>query len=89
MARVQFTPQLERFLSVPAREAEGDTVRAVLTRVFEENPRLRGYVFDDQGHLRQHVAVFVDGELVKDRVELATQVGPDSEIFVMQALSGG
>ena len=89
MAHVQFTPQLERFLSVPARTAEGSTVREVLTRVFEENPRLRGYVFDDQDHLRQHVAVFVDGELLRDRVSLSHPVGPDSEVFVMQALSGG
>ena len=33
--------------------------------------------------------VFVDGELLRDRVNLSHPVGPDSEVFVMQALSGG
>ena len=64
-------------------------MHAVLGVVFSENPRLRGYVLDDQGRLRKHVAVFVDGKLVEDREALSDAVRDDSEIFVMQALSGG
>lgn len=89
MAKVRFTPHLERFLSVPAATAPGDTVRAVLEAVFAENPRLRGYILDDRGRLRKHVAVFLDGELVADRAELSDPVTDAAEIFVMQALSGG
>jgi len=29
---------------------------------------LRGYVLDDQGILRRHVAIYVNGRLVDDRV---------------------
>jgi hypothetical protein len=46
-------------------------------------------VLDDQGALRRHVAVFVDGRPVKDREGLTDAVGPDEEIHVFQALSGG
>jgi hypothetical protein len=35
------------------------------------------------------VTVFVDGVVVRDRKRLATAVKPDSEIDVLQALSGG
>jgi molybdopterin converting factor small subunit len=89
MPRVVFTPTLARHLDCPAREAEGETVRAVLERVFADNPRLRGYVLDDQGWLRRHVAVFVDARQIRDRDGLSDPVHPGGEVFVMQALSGG
>jgi hypothetical protein len=46
-------------------------------------------VLDDQARLRHHVVVFVDGQLIRDRVTLADPVAERSEIAVMQALSGG
>ena len=89
MATVSFTPNLERHVECPARTIEGDSVRAVLEAVFAANPRLRGYVLDDQGALRRHMMVFVDGQQIEDRERLSDPVRPTSEIYVMQALSGG
>ncbi|MCP3978261.1 MAG: MoaD/ThiS family protein [bacterium] len=89
MPRVKFTPILERHLAVPPRAVEGGTVREVLDAVFEENPRLRSYVLDDQARLRKHVVVFVNGEMIADRAGLGDAVESSAEIFVMQALSGG
>lgn len=63
----------------------GDALR----EVFSGNPKLRGYVLDDQGRLRRHVLVFVDNERIKDRTGLSDPVAKNSEVFVMQALSGG
>ncbi|TWU00285.1 hypothetical protein Pla108_12340 [Botrimarina colliarenosi] len=51
--------------------------------------KLKSYVLDEQGRLRRHVAVFVDGRLITDRLGLSDAVTPTSEVFVMQALSGG
>ena len=65
------------------------TVAAALEAVFRDNPRLRGYVLDEQGRVRQHVAIFVAGELIHDRDTLSDAVAADQDIFVMQALSGG
>jgi molybdopterin synthase sulfur carrier subunit len=89
MPEVTFTAVLQRHLSAPPATVSGATVREALEEVFRGNPRLRSYVLDDQGRLRRHVVVFVDGELVLDRDGLADGVAPDSRIFVMQALSGG
>lgn len=89
MARVTFTANLERHLACPPVEAAGATVREVLDRVFAENEPARGYVLDDQAALRKHMAIFVDGFLVRDRAGLSDPVRDDSEIYVMQALSGG
>lgn len=64
-------------------------MREALEAVFVQLPALRGYILDDQGAVRHHVVVFVDGASVRDRRALSDAVRPDSEIFVMQALSGG
>lgn len=89
MARVSFTPNIQRHVACPPTVAEGDTVAAVLAAVFAENVKARGYVLDDQGALRQHMLVFVDGSPVRDRRGLSDAVTAHSDIHVMQALSGG
>ncbi|MDQ3367238.1 MAG: MoaD/ThiS family protein [Myxococcota bacterium] len=89
MATVSFTPNLERHVECPTAQADGDTVRAVLDHVFVANPRLRGYVLDETGALRRHMMVFVDGQQIGDREHLTDAVRAASEIYVMQALSGG
>jgi molybdopterin converting factor small subunit len=89
MPRVAFTPHLRRHLGVPDGEVAGGTVREALEAVFRDHPALRGYVLDDQGRLRQHVVVFADGEQVRDREGLGDPLGPRSEVYVLQALSGG
>jgi len=89
MAEVTFTAALERHLAAPPAKVSGATVREALEEVFRANPRLRSYVLDDQGRLRRHVVVFVDGEPVSDRDGLGDRVGERTQVFVMQALSGG
>ena len=89
MTTVLFTSALQRFLPAPSAQVEGPTVGAALTAVFACRPALRGYVLDDQGALRRHVAVYVNGRPVHDRVGLSDPVGPHDEIYVLQALSGG
>jgi molybdopterin synthase sulfur carrier subunit len=89
MASVVFTQNLKRHVDCPNCEAPGATVREVLDRVFEDTPRLRGYLVDERGVLRKHMTIFVDGQQLADREGLSDRVGPRSEIHVMQALSGG
>ncbi len=89
MPQVIFTSALERHLSCPPQEVSGVTVREVLDRAFAANPGVRGYVLDEQHALRKHMTVFVDGEAVRDRDGLSDAVSSSSQIYVMQALSGG
>jgi sulfur-carrier protein len=89
MATVLFTRALERFLEAPSAEVDGRTVGEALAAVFAARPALRGYVLDDQGALRPHVAVYVNGRLVGDRTRLSDPVAAHDEIYVFQALSGG
>lgn len=89
MAKVAFTANIQRHVACPASEAPGRTVREVLDAVFADNTLARGYVLDDQGALRRHMIVFLDGVPIKDRAGMSESVGPDSRIYVFQALSGG
>ena len=89
MPKVSFTPNIQRHVLCPDTEAPGASVREVLDNVFADNPRARSYVLDDQGGLRKHMTIFVDGETIRDRLKLSDKVRPDSMIRVFQALSGG
>lgn len=89
MPRIVFTPHLQRHVDSPPRDVAGESLREVLNEVFETNPRLKGYILDDQERLRKHVMVFIDNATITDRKDLSDPVGPDSEVYVMQALSGG
>lgn len=86
MAHVVFTSHLQRFVSCPEHDVEADTVEAALRRIFDQNPRLRDYIVDEQGALRKHVVIFVDGRRTR---ALGERVSSTSQIHVLQALSGG
>ena len=89
MATVRFTSHLVRHRPLPAAKAVGDTVAQVMAAVFAGDDLLRGYVLDDQGRVRKHVNIYLDGALIADRLRLSDPVQPWSEIYVLQALSGG
>jgi sulfur-carrier protein len=89
MARVIFTPNIQRHVTCPETQACGQTVGEVLARVFEENPQARSYVLDDQAALRKHITVFIDGKMIRDRTHLSDAVSECSTLYVFQALSGG
>lgn len=91
MPRVTFPQVLQRHVACPPVEVPGRTVREVLDAAFGiyPYPAVRGYLLDDAGGLRQHITVFVDGVVVRDRQRLGTVVGPNARVDVLQALSGG
>jgi sulfur carrier protein ThiS len=89
MPKIHFTPNIQRHVACPVTSASGQTVAEVLEAVFSQNPAARSYVLDDQGAVRKHIAIFVNGELISDRQHLTDPVEIDAEIYIMQALSGG
>ena len=89
MAKVRFTSHLTRHRPAPMIEAAGGTVAEVLARGMAGDDLLKSYVLDEQGRVRKHVSIYLDGALIRDRIRLSDAVGPLSEIYVLQALSGG
>jgi sulfur-carrier protein len=64
---------------------DGASVVEVLRELERLHPRITGWVLDDQGHLRRHVNVFVDGERVREDAPLA----PGATLHVLPSISGG
>ena len=64
---------------------EGASVLEVLRTLEAEHPKIVGWVLDEQGRIRRHVNVFVDGELVRED----GPVGPDARIHVLPSITGG
>ncbi|MEO8717948.1 MAG: MoaD/ThiS family protein [Burkholderiales bacterium] len=89
MPRVIFTSNLQRHIQCAESRVTAGTVGAALAQVFAAQPKARGYVLDEQGHLRKHVVVFVDGRRVLDREHLSDSLDESSDVYVMQALTGG
>lgn len=97
MPRVVLASGLARWLQPagagPSRELAldlgGDTLREVLDALFARHPVLRGYVLDEHGSVRHHVALFVDGNSIADKAAIGLPLAAQSEVYVMQALSGG
>src|SRR2546422_10256682 len=66
-------------------DVEGTTLGEVIRRLERSHPRLSGWVLDEQGSVRQHVHLFVNGE----RAALDASVSPADRIQVIPAISGG
>ena len=86
MPRVVLASALSRWL--PA-DAAGASREAALEALFTRHPTLRGYVLDEQGTVRHHVAIFIDGQVLRDKADLGVPLAPAAEVYLMQALSGG
>lgn len=89
MPTVRFTQNIQRHVACPTREVTGATLREVIEGYFRANERARGYVLDDQGKLRHHMAAFIDGQQIRDRDGLSDQVPERAVVDLVQALSGG
>ena len=90
MPKVNFTYALKRFFpGIESIDVDTANVRDTLDSLEEGFPGLKCYILDDQGRMRQHVNIFVDGALITDRETLSDAVHAGSDIYVMQALSGG
>jgi molybdopterin converting factor small subunit len=86
---IEFTPNLKRHVECPAQDLKATTVGELLDAYFRQWPAVRHFVLDDQGAVRHHVKVMIDGRNIRDRNKLTDPLAPTSRIHVFQALSGG
>ena len=89
VARISFTSHLRAVGPVSPARYDGATLAEILAAAARDFPRLPAYVLDDQGRLRRHIAVFIDGVMAPRDAALTRQLSADSDIHIFQALSGG
>jgi molybdopterin converting factor small subunit len=64
---------------------DGGSVIEVLRALEREHPKTTGWVLDDQGRIRRHVNVFVNGEMTRED----QPVGPSDRLYVLPSITGG
>ncbi len=74
VVEVTFAKAFRRHVDCPTASVPGGTVGEVLAGYFDRRPQVRGYVLDDAGAVRRHVAVFVNDDLITDRASLGDTV---------------
>jgi sulfur carrier protein ThiS len=89
LARIAFTSHLRAVGPCDPTVYDGATLAEVLDAVAADYPLLKPYVLDDQGRVRRHIAIFVDGTMQPRDAALALPLTEASTIYVLQALSGG
>jgi sulfur carrier protein ThiS len=89
MPVVEFAPALQRHARCAPVSTQAASLRSALDAAFDRQPALRSYVLDEQGAVRKHVAVFINGQLLHDRQRLERPLAGADRVYVAQALSGG
>lgn len=90
MPNVRFTYALKRFFpGLKEVPAGGRSFREIFTELEKRYPGISSYILDERGSLRKHVNIFIDGKMISDRKTLTDPFTNSSEIYIMQALSGG
>lgn len=89
MASIAFTAHLAAVGPTRPQACPGSSLAEMLDAVAADYPRLKTYVLDDQGRLRKHIAIFIDGALVPRESALHRPLEASAEVYVFQALSGG
>ncbi|MDE3034737.1 MAG: MoaD/ThiS family protein [Nitrospirota bacterium] len=67
-------------------EAEGRTLAEVLSVLDGRHPGLRFRIVTEQDQIRPHIRIFVNETQVQ---ALETRLGPDDQLYIVLALSGG
>ena len=67
------------------------TLACVFERLHADHPGVAERALDEQGKIREHVNVFVDGESVRagSKRGLQTPLGAGAEVWILPAVSGG
>jgi sulfur-carrier protein len=85
MAQVRLRAPLSELCGGREHDVDGATVGDVLLALERANPPISGWVLDEQGRIREHVNVFVNGTPGEER----TQVAAGDCVYVLPAITGG
>jgi len=87
-------PAALRQFAAGERQVQVDVDQPTLAAVFDHLhtacPGVTERALDERGVVRQHINIFVDGELIRIHgLGLQTPVEPGSEVWILPAVSGG
>jgi sulfur-carrier protein len=78
-------PLRDRTGGTAKHDLPGGTVGEVLRELERRHPPVTGWILDEQGRIRPHVMVFMNGERTREDIPLE----PDAVLHVLPSISGG
>jgi molybdopterin synthase sulfur carrier subunit len=85
MAFVKLRAPLSDLAGGREHSLAGRTVRELLRALEQSCPDVTGWVLDEQGHVREHINVYVNAELAREE----TAVSDDDRVHVLPSITGG
>jgi molybdopterin converting factor small subunit len=86
MATVRLRGPLKRLAGDSSdHQLDGTTVADLLRALEAAHPATSGWILDERGHVRRHIALFVNGE----QCGAETTIGEKDRVDVLPAISGG
>jgi sulfur-carrier protein len=89
LVTVTFAASLQRHVTCAPQYVAPATLRTALVAALQAAPDLSHYIFDDQGNIRKHVAVFINRDMLLNRTDLTQGLNAGDQVLVVQALTGG
>jgi hypothetical protein len=90
MVQVNFTSHLEVFFpKIISQTIEANNLTDLLKKLNQIYPGITSYLLEDNGSIRKHVNIFLDGIALINKDDLSVSLENINEVFIMQALSGG
>jgi len=90
MAEIKFTSALNRFFpDLKPITLQADNVEELFRQLNTVYPGVNHYILNDLGEIREHVNLYIDNELVIDLKAEKPKLNHDSQVHIVQALSGG
>lgn len=78
-------PLKDRAGGISEHDLNGASVGEVMRELERRYPPITGWILDEQGRVRQHVNVFVEGERAREDAPLS----PGALVYVLPSISGG
>ncbi|MGX5175119.1 MoaD/ThiS family protein [Aliikangiella sp. IMCC44653] len=89
MAKLHFTPNLRRHIACDSIEFQADSLTTIFDFLSQQHPALASYLLTEQNLPRKHILICVNGQVVARKSYSQTPLDAQSEVYFMQALSGG
>ena len=81
---------LRRFTNGQASlDVNGKSVKEVLDELFSKYPDIKNHLMEDDGNLRNFVNIFINGENIRQKEGLSTQVDDGSDVRIIPSIAGG
>mgnify|MGYP001470974526 CR=1 FL=1 len=70
-------------------EVNGNSINKVLEELFSAHPDIKGHLVEEDGSLRNFVNIFINGEDIRQKGGLDTEVSDGSDVRIIPSIAGG